>query len=49
MIDDKSKTNSMPPLEDVYEEIGPAQGELLMTRRALVLQAKEEEKEDEKV
>lgn len=49
VTDDESGTNSMIPLEDVVKEIGPAQGELLVTRRTLSLQANEEEEEEEEV
>ena len=45
VTDDESDKESMPPLEDVDEEEFAAQGELLVTRRALSLQAKEDEEE----
>ena len=45
VTDDESDKESMPPLEDVDEEEFAAQGELLVTRRALSLQAKEDKEE----
>ncbi|PON88620.1 hypothetical protein TorRG33x02_155250, partial [Trema orientale] len=41
--EDEDETNSMPPLEDANEEEYPAQGDLLVARRALSAQAKDEE------
>ena len=43
-FDDKDDTESMPPLEDVDDEKYTTQGELLVVRRALSMQAKEDDK-----
>ena len=40
---DKNDTNSMPPLEDVDDEEYAAQGDLLVARRALSVQVKEDD------
>ena len=40
---DKDDTNSIPPLEDADEEEYSAQGDLLVARRALSAQAKDDE------
>ena len=42
--DHESDFDSMPSLEDVDDEEYAAQGELLVVRRALSMQAKEEDK-----
>ena len=42
--DDEDDTESMPPLEDVDDEKYTTQGELLVARRALSMQAKEYDK-----
>ncbi|PON51241.1 hypothetical protein PanWU01x14_218020, partial [Parasponia andersonii] len=41
--EDEDDTDPMPPLEDTDEEEYPAQGDLLVARRALSAQAKDEE------
>ena len=42
-VDEDSDTDDMPPLEDVYGEEFAAHGDLLVARRALSVQAKEED------
>ena len=42
--DDEDDTKSMPPLEIVDDEEYTAQGELLVTRKALSMQVKEDDK-----
>ena len=42
-IDSKEDTKSMPPLEDTDEEEYAVEGELLVARRALSVQIKEDE------
>ena len=41
--EDEDDTDSMPPLEDVDDEECASQGELLVVRRALNVQVKEDE------
>ena len=45
--DDESESDSMPPLEDVDDEEYAVQGELLVARRALSVQVKENDEVSE--
>ncbi|PON76081.1 hypothetical protein PanWU01x14_037970, partial [Parasponia andersonii] len=46
--EDEDDTDFMPPLEDADKEEYPAQGDLLLARRALSTQVKEDEECNEK-